>query len=70
MLRLKIFVIPEGKFYYDIGLREGDAILSKFIDGHPRFLEDFIDVYGKENVVVIDYGKLKHKKAYIDSLFR
>ena len=69
-MRLKIFVVPEGKFYYDIGLREGCNILSKTIDGHPRFLEDFIEEYGKENVIVLDYGKLKHKKPYIDSLFR
>lgn len=70
MMRLKIFVIPEGKYYYDIGLREGNNILSKEIDGHPRFLEDFLEKYGKENILIIDYGKLRHKKDYIDSLIR
>ena len=62
----------KNKFYYDIGLRKGDKILSKtqIQMGHvcPRFLEDFIEKYGVNNIRIIDYGCLSNEKKYIDDI--
>lgn len=62
-----------GKHYYDIGLRKEDNNLSKtrvtFGERHPRFLEDFIDKFGKQNVVVRSLGKLHEDATYIIKLF-
>ncbi len=64
----------KNKFYYDIGLRKGDKKLSKMSHqlGHdcPRYLEDFIDVYGANNIKILTYGKLWEEKDYINNLFK
>ena len=71
---MRMFILVRGKFYYDIGLRREDTLLSKehfqFGEKCPRFLEDFIDVYGNEVVKVLDYGSLSEDKEYIDELLR
>ena len=69
-MRLHLRVI--NKNYYDIGLRKGNEILSKtterFGETQPRYLEDFIEAYGKGKIVVIDYGSLFYEKEYIDGI--
>ena len=65
--------IRVGKtFYYDIGLRDGDTILPKIVrtfnEDHPRFLEDFIEFYGKGKIRIISYGDLKDRQEEIDNL--
>ena len=71
--RLHIFIKTTGKHYYDIGLRKGNEYLSHiretFGETHPRFLEDFIDKFGKQNVIVRSLGKLHEDADYIISLF-
>lgn len=69
-LRLKIKVNEYGRtrYYYDIGLR-GDSKLSKWVDDcgrrRPRYLEDFIEVYGAENVQILSWGKYRRMKDKI-----
>jgi len=69
---LRLHIIVKDKHYYDVGLRKGNLLLSKYIlqgsEKIPRFLEDFIDVYGTKEIIVIDYGKLIDDKKYIDEL--
>ena len=61
-LRLKIRVNENGRirYYYDIGLR-GNSKLSKRVYDRgvyrPRYLEDFIEAYGAENVQILSFGK-------------
>ena len=72
MMRTRLCLMVNDKFYYDIGLRKGDRLLSKFVyrfsEKQPRFLEDFIEVFGKANVNIIGYGSLVKEKDYIDIL--
>ena len=74
MVYLRIELMIKNKFYYDIGLRKEDRILSKtqVQMGHkcPRYLEDFIKRYGKSEIVIIDYGCLIGEKKYIDNLLK
>jgi hypothetical protein len=71
-MRLQLRV--NNKFYYDIGLRKGLPYLSKTHEQFgikcPRFLEDFIEEYGKNNIKVIAYGSLKNEKDYINGLLK
>lgn len=63
-MRLTVRVKLHGKYrwFYDIGLRDGDIILSsKIIRGgriEPRFLEDIIDEYGREKTEIQNFGTL------------
>ena len=69
-MRLTIFVKGKG-FYYDVGLRNinGNQKLSKIVwragEKQPRFLEDFIEKYGKDKINIISYGSLKKHIKYI-----
>jgi len=71
---MRLEIVAKGRFYYDIGLRKRNNNLSKYVrrfDGRsPRYLEDFIEVYGKSNVRVLDYGTLIHEKEYIINLLK
>ena len=68
----RLCIVVKGTYYYDIGLRKGNRILSKtshqFGSDCPRYLEDFIEKYGKKDVVIKGYGTLLSEKEYIDSL--
>ena len=72
-LRLKIKVNEYGKirYYYDIGLR-GKSKLSKWVDDcgrkRPRYLEDFIEIYGADNVQILSWGKCWRMKDKILSV--
>lgn len=72
MLRLHIKV--GNKYYYDIGLRRDNIKLPKtqwqFGEKCPRYLEDFINKYGKSKIRIIEYGKLLEDKLYIDGLLK
>ena len=73
MTYLRIELCVGDKFYYDIGLRKhGNQMLPKTFttmgEKHPRFLEDFIEKYGRKNVKIVDYGKLHYEKEYIDKI--
>ena len=63
-----------GNFYYDVGLRRGNDILSKyhimFSERQPRYLEDFIEINGKNNVKIISYGSLLNESDYIDGILK
>jgi hypothetical protein len=62
---MRLTIRVKGKFYYDIGLR-GSSTLSKkhrvFGEMQPRYLEDFIEKYGKKNIKIISYGDLNNRK--------
>ena len=68
----RLCIAVKGIFYYDIGLRKGNNILSKtshqFGEDCPRYLEDFIERYGKNNIKLKSYGKLIDDEEYINSL--
>ena len=71
MLRLTIEVTSTQQWFSDIGLRkDGNEMLSKYIKQggilQPRFLEDFIEKYGKENIRIANYGKFSHRQQEID----
>ena len=72
-LRLKIKVVENGqvRYYYDVGLR-GCSNLSKWVDDcgrrRPRYLEDFIEVYGINNVQILSWGKYWRRKEQILSM--
>ena len=59
---LRLMIKVNDKFYYDIGLRRDNKNLSRTFttmgEEHPRFLEDFIRVYGSKKIQIIDYGKI------------
>lgn len=61
-----------NKYYYDIGIRGKDTYSSKitrsFGEDHPKYLDDFIELDGKDNITIISYGDLKHKKHLIDKM--
>jgi len=71
-IRLEIKV--KDKFYYDIGLRKGNNILSKVHDRGGkmtcRFLEDFIDKVGAEQIRILAYGDCRMDVEYIQGLLR
>ena len=71
---LRIQLQINNKFYYDIGLRKDNYQLSKtvmkFGEKQPRFLEDFIEKYGKNKIKILDYGKLIDDKKYIDNILK
>lgn len=75
-MRLKIKVKENGRwhYYYDIGLRSENPQLSKYVYDkgvlRPRFLEDFIEKYGRENVVILSWGKYWRKRRQIANLIR
>lgn len=70
---MRLWILADNKFYYDIGLRKDDTKLSKtqelFGEMCPRFLEDFIEKYGKKKIKVLDYGTIEDTE-YIDELLR
>lgn len=75
MLRMQLLV--KGKHYYDVGLRGrmGNDKLSKtnwrFGEECPRFLEDFIEKYGKKNVEILSFGDMSlEDKAYALNLLK
>jgi len=63
-----------NKFFYDVGLRRNDTNSPKtkimFQEECPRFLEDYIEKYGKKNINIIDYGKLIEEKKHIKELLK
>lgn len=69
---LRLFIMVNDKFYYDIGLRKDNYTLSKtterFGELSPRYLEDFIEKFDRKNVHILDYGCLDTEKEYIDKL--
>lgn len=73
-MRLVIRVKEGRDFYYsyDVGLRRTDNHSSKTIERHgekqPRYFEDFIERYGKDNIQIISYGKLNNETDYINKL--
>ena len=60
------------KYYYDIGLRGNynntDKITRSFGEDHPKFLEDFIEFYGKHKIRIISYGSMLKKRDFIDKM--
>ena len=68
----RLHILVKGKHFYDIGLRKGNNILSKRVYRYgllyPRYLEDFIEIYGKNKIKIIGYGKLEYEKEYINEL--
>jgi len=69
---MRLVIEIKGKFYYDIGLRGRDTISPKTIercnDIEPRFLEDFIDKYGKDKINIISYGTYSDEIESINQL--
>ena len=68
---MRLTIRVNGRIYYDIGLRRNSNLSEKvYISGgyRPRYLEDFIKFYGKEDIEIVSYGKLKSEKEYIDRL--
>lgn len=70
-----VLSIKKGRdlyYSYDVGLRRNDNHSSKTIERHgeiqPRYLEDFIDKYGKNNIKIVSYGKLYDETDYINKL--
>lgn len=70
---MRMTIRVENKFFYDIGLRSKYDNTSKitrtFNEDHPKYLQDFIEFYGKENVHIISYGDLKNKREEIKEMF-
>lgn len=69
---MRLMIEAKGQYFYDIGLRKDHKKLNRYIrrfgELQPRFLEDFIKMYGKGNIKIISYGKLDNEREYIDSL--
>ena len=69
---MRLEICAGDKFYYDIGIRKNNNILSKVQDRGgmliPRYLEDFVEVCGAGNVRVLAYGSLGRERSYIDSI--
>ena len=68
---MRLAIKINGKVYSDIGIRGNSTLSEKvYISGEyrPRFLEDFIKLYGKKNIKIISYGKLKERRDEIDKL--
>ena len=69
---MRMTIKIESKYYYDIGLRGNDYYTSKFTrtfgEDHPKYLEDFIEFYGKKKIRIISYGSLKENKKMIDKM--
>lgn len=63
-MRLTVRVKLTGRYrwFYDVGLRDDDNILSsETIRGgriEPRFLEDIIEEYGASQIEIQNYGTL------------
>ena len=77
MLRMTVYIKATHQWFSDIGLRkDGNEMLSKYIKQggtlQPRFLEDFIEKYGKDNVIIKNYGKFYTReneiKEYINNI--
>jgi hypothetical protein len=71
-LRLKIYIKNLKEYYYDVGLRKNNI---KLPDRHwqygrkvPRFLEDWIEEVGKNNIEVHELGSLSDEISYIRKL--
>ena len=71
-MRLMIFVRCLQEYYYDIGLRKNNEILSHthWMYGRkvPRFLEDWIREYGERNIEVCNMGGLDDERGYVERL--
>ena len=77
-----LYVKPIEEFYYDVGLRGnqdatvnhelGNSGLSKTVyrwgKPVPRFLEDFVEVYGANNIRIKEYGTMSQYKSYINKV--
>lgn len=76
-LKIKVIIWDEDEeriiktlFRYDIGVRAIDDRfnrLDKYIKrlgkDEPRFLEDWIEEFGRDNVKVISWGKYKYLRS-------
>lgn len=78
-MEIRLIIKAGDHFYYDIGVRcieDPHNVLSKinnhkqFGEHHPRYLEDFIEFYGKKNVEVMSYGKLKDNADMIQEILQ
>ena len=71
-IRLMIYVKTLKEYYYDVGLRKGNEQLSKthWVYGRkvPRYLEDWIERYGANSIVIKEYGDLEYEIPYIRRL--
>lgn len=74
-MRITIFVKPIEEFYYDVGLRHRDGndnlknTMYRWGKPAPRFLEDFIEMYGAENIDIVEEGSMSCHHNYIYDLF-
>lgn len=69
---MRMMIRIEGRYYYDIGLRgpneRNQKFSRRFGELQPKYLEDFIELYGTNKIEIISYGKLREKKQEIDEL--
>jgi hypothetical protein len=69
---MRLIIKADKQYFYDIGLRNKSKLskfTSSFGEYHPRYLEDFIERYGKHNIKIVSFGKLKEEKDTILKLF-
>lgn len=76
-LKIKVLIwddenerIVKTLFRYDIGIRAIDdkqnrlsGYIKKLGKKEPRFLEDWIEDFGRDNVKVVDWGKYKYLES-------
>jgi len=71
-MEIRLVLKVEGKYYYDIGLRGSDNRTSRFVKRYgydePKYLEDFIHLFGKNKIRIVSYGKLKNRMDEINKM--
>lgn len=43
-------------------------VSEQFGEVCPRYLEDFVEMYGKSGITIMSYGKLHDEAEYINNL--
>ena len=68
---MRLHIRVGNEHYYDIGLRnkaEDSELTQRFGEWQPKYLEDFINRYGKKRIEILSYGDLIEKRNDIDKL--
>lgn len=77
-LTIKIKQGSNYSFEYDVGTRFVDDPFNllkgrwneAFMPPRPRFLEDYIAIYGKKNISIHEYGKFEKHKEMIEEMLQ